>query len=117
MAWEVASSDVRRSMGVSSDVRGLGRAIGVSLVVSSDVRRLGGAMGVALAMPEAWEVMSEASSDVRRAMGVSSGTEKGSGCVFSDVRGVGSDVRGQGGVVGVVLVTSECGGSDVRGYQ
>ena len=35
----------------------------------------------------------------------------------SDVRGVGSDVRGQGGVVGVVLVTSECGGSDVRGYQ
>ena len=68
------------------------------------------AMGVALAMPEAWEVMSEASSDVRRAMGVSSGTEKGSGCVFSDV-------RGQGGVVGVVLVTSECGGSDVRGYQ
>ena len=38
-------------------------------------------------------------------------------CVFSDVRGVGSDVRGQGGVVGVVLVTSECVGSDVRGYQ
>ena len=110
MAWEVASSDGRRSMGVSSDVRGLGRAMGVSLVASSDVRRLGGAMGVALAMPEAWEVMSEASSDVRRAMGVSSGTEKGSGCVFSDV-------RGQGGVVGVVLVTSECGGSDVRGYQ
>ena len=39
--------------GVSSDVRGLGGAMGVSLVVSSDVRRLGGAMGVALAMPEA----------------------------------------------------------------
>ena len=42
MAWEVVSSDVRRAMGVSSDVRGLE-----------------GAMGVALAMPEAWEVMSE----------------------------------------------------------
>ena len=40
---------------------------------------------------------SEASSDVRRAMGVS------------------SDIRGLGGVVGVVLVTSECVGSDVRG--
>ena len=59
MAWEVASSDVRRAMGVSSDVRVLGRAMGVSLVASSDVRRLGGAMGVALAMPEAWEVTSE----------------------------------------------------------
>ena len=40
MAWEVASSDVRRAMGVSSDVRGLERAMGVSLVVSSDVRYL-----------------------------------------------------------------------------
>ena len=89
MAWEVASSDVRRAMGVSSDVRGLGRAMGVSLVVSSDVSRLGGAMGVALAMPEAWEVTSEASSDVRRAMGVS------------------SDVRGLRRAVGVSSVTSE----------
>ena len=92
MAWEVtseASSDVRRAMGVSSDVRGLGRAMGVSLVASSDVRGLGGAMGVVLAMPEAWEVMSEARSDVRRAMGVS------------------SDVRGLGRAMGVSLVTSE----------
>ena len=39
MAWEVmseASSDVRRAMGESSDVRGLGRAMGVSLVTSED---------------------------------------------------------------------------------
>ena len=28
-----------------------------------------------------------------------------------------SDVRGLGGAMGVVLVTSECVGSDVRGYQ
>ena len=53
MSWEVASSDVRRAMGVSSDVRGLERVMGVSLVVSSDVRRLGGAMGVVLATSEA----------------------------------------------------------------
>ena len=62
MAWEVtseASSDVRRAMGVSNDVRGLGRAMGVFLVASSDVRGLGGAMGVVSAMPEAWEVTSE----------------------------------------------------------
>ena len=63
--------------------------MGVSLVASSDVRRLGGAMGVVLAMPEAWEVTSEASSDVRRAMGVS------------------SDVRGLRRAVGVSSVTSE----------
>ena len=40
--------------GVSSDVRGLGGAMGVSLVASNDVRGLGGAMGVVLATPEAW---------------------------------------------------------------
>ena len=66
MAWEVASSDVRRVMGVSSDVRGLGGAMGVSLVascdVSSDVRGLGGAMGVVLATSEASGGMG---SDVR----------------------------------------------------
>ena len=39
--------------GVSSDVRGLGGAMGVSLVASSDVRGLGGAMGVVLATSEA----------------------------------------------------------------
>ena len=47
--------------------------MGVSLVDSSDVRGLGGAMGVVLATSEAWEVTSEASSDVRGlggAMGV-----------------------------------------------
>ena len=62
MAWEVASSDVRRAMGVSSDVRGLGGAMGVSLVASSDVRGLGGAMGVVLATSEASGGMG---SDVR----------------------------------------------------
>ena len=54
--------------GVSSDVRGLGGAMGVSLVDSSDVRGLGGAVGVVLVtqrLPVAWEVTSEASSDVR----------------------------------------------------
>ena len=65
--------------GVSSDVRGLGGAMGVSLVASSDVRGLGGAMGVVL-------VTAEANSDVR-------GYGRGSGCGFSDVRGLGSDVR------------------------
>ena len=39
---------------------------------------------------------------------------KGNGRVFSDVRGVGNDVRGRGEVVDVVLVASECVGSDVR---
>ena len=39
--------------GVSSDVRGLGGAMGVCLVASNDVRGLGGAMGVVLATPEA----------------------------------------------------------------
>ena len=48
--------------------------------VSSDVRGLGGAKGVVL-------VMSEANSDVR-------GLGGGNGCGFSDVRGLGSDVRG-----------------------
>ena len=43
--------------------------MGVSLVASSDVRGLGGAMGVVLATPEASGGMG---SDVRRAMGVSS---------------------------------------------
>ena len=45
--------------GVSSDVRGLGGAMGVSLVASSDVRELGGAMGLFLMTSEAWEVTSE----------------------------------------------------------
>ena len=51
MAWEVTSE--ASSEGVSSDVRGLGGAMGVSLVASSDVRGLGGAMGVVLTTPEA----------------------------------------------------------------
>ena len=59
-------------------------------------------MGVVLST---WEVMSEASSDIR-------GLGGGNGCGFSDVRGgMGSDVRGQGGAMGVSLVDS----SDVRG--
>ena len=48
--------------GVSSDVRGLGGAMGVVLMMSeanSDIRGLGGAMGVVLATSEAWEVTSE----------------------------------------------------------
>ena len=48
--------------GVSSDVRGLGGAMGVSLVASSDVRGLGGAMGVVLATSDASGGMG---SDVR----------------------------------------------------
>ena len=48
--------------GVSSDVRGLGGAMGVSLVASSYVRGLGGAMGVVLATSEASGGMG---SDVR----------------------------------------------------
>ena len=50
-------------------------------------------MGVVLATSEAWEVTSEASSDVRGMGGVM-------GVVFSDVRGL-------GGAMGVVLATSE----------
>ena len=67
-----------------SDVRGLG----------SNIRGLGGAMGVVLAT-------SEASSGMGGAMGVVfSGKQwcqrigRGNGCGFSDVRGLGSDVRG-----------------------
>ena len=55
----VASSDGRGlggAMGVVLVTSGLGGAMGVSLVASSDVRGLGVAMGV---MPEAWEVTSE----------------------------------------------------------
>ena len=52
MAWEVTSE-------ANSDVRG---PMGVSLVASSDVRGLGGAMGVVLVMPEASGGMG---SDVR----------------------------------------------------
>ena len=96
MAWEVTSE-------ANSDVRG---PMCVSLVASSDVRGLGGAMGVVLATSEA------------------------SGGMGSDVRGQGGamgvslvnsgDVRGLGGAMGVVLATSEANGgmgSDVRGQQ
>ena len=63
----------------------------------------------------AWEVTSEAISDVRGPMGVVLATSEASG-------GMGSAVRGQGGAMGVSLVDSSdvrggngCGFSDVRG--
>ena len=61
-----ASSDVRGlggAMGVvlvmSEASSGMGGAMSVSLVDSSDVRGLGGAKSVVLVTSEAWEVTSE----------------------------------------------------------
>ena len=60
MGVVLATSEASGGMG--SDVRGQGGAMGVSLVDSSDVRGLGGAMGVVLATSEASGGMG---SDVR----------------------------------------------------
>ena len=53
------SVHARMAMKHPCDIRGLGGAMGVSLVASSDVRGLGGAMGVVLAASGGME------SDVR----------------------------------------------------